>query len=402
MEERDGEGAILAALAARRRTRVLGTTRIDDAIGKGGMAEIYRGTQGTLGRPVAVKAMLPKIAVDPDMAKRFHREARTLASLQHENIIGVYDLVVKNRRAFMVLEYVDGKDVGELIGESKRLPTDISLIVALGVSRALEHAHFRRVIHRDIKPSNVLVSRRGEVKLGDFGIAKDVGDRDLTRTGFVVGTPSYLPPELLKGDRADLRGDLWAGGVLLFECLTGQKPFRGSSPQELVAAILAGQRERLRALASDCSRGVEVIVDRCLEVDREKRYQRAADLRRDIEEALREARVPNPAARMVAFLYGRGLSRAEDLATIDVGEVKVADPTLDLSTAEIEVLTKKVDASRFDIPVDVTTLKGPRRWPRRVLGAMVALSLVGGVSYALAPVKTVDTVRAAWSLIERR
>ena len=363
------------------------------------MAEIHRGSQATLGRAVAVKVMLPKIAADGDMAKRFHREARTLASLQHENIIGVYDLVVKNRQTFMVLEYVDGKDVGELITLAKRLPADIALIVALGVARALEHAHFRRIIHRDIKPSNVMVSRRGEVKLGDFGIAKDVGDRDLTRTGFVVGTPSYLPPELLKGDRADLRGDLWAVGVLLFECLTGSKPFRGSSPQELVAAILAGKRDRLRTLVPDCTRLVEMIVDKCLEVDLDKRYQRAADLRRDLEEALREARVPNPAARMVAYLFGRGLSRAEDLATIDVGEVKVADPTLDLSTAEIEVLTKKVDASRFDIPVDVTTLKGPRRWPRRVLGTMVALFVMAGVTYALAPTRTLDAVRAAWSSV---
>jgi serine/threonine protein kinase len=381
-------------LAARKRIRVLGTTRVDNALGKGGMAEIFHGTQAPLGRAVAVKVMLPKIASDRDMAKRFHREARTLAALQHENIIGVYDLVVKNRQTFMILEYVDGEDVSELIREAKRLPTDIALIVALGVARALEHAHFRRVIHRDIKPANVMVSRRGEVKLGDFGIAKDVGDRDLTRTGFVVGTPSYLPPELLKGERADLRGDLWAVGVLLFECLTGQKPFRGATPQELVAAILAGQRERVRTLAAECPREVEKIVDACLEVDLAKRYQRAADLRRDVEAQLRELRVPNPSARMVAYLYARGLSRVEDLATLDVGELKAADPTLDLSTAEIEVLSKAAD-DLLDIPIDVATLKTSRRWPRRVLASVLVAVAACGVLYAIEPTKTTSVVRAA-------
>src|SRR5512144_448362 len=147
---------------------------MEESVGKGGMAEIFRGTQATLGRPVAVKVMLPKIAGDADMAKRFRREARTLANLQHENIIGVYDLVEKNRQIFMILEFVDGPDVADLIRGGGRLPLDVSLIIAVGIARALEHAHFRRVIHRDIKPSNVLVSRRGEVKLGDFGIAKEL------------------------------------------------------------------------------------------------------------------------------------------------------------------------------------------------------------------------------------
>src|SRR5439155_26271603 len=169
---------------------------------------------------------------------------------------------------------------------------------------------------------------------------------------FVVGTPSYLPPELFKGERADLRGELYAVGVLLFECLTGEKPFKGTSPKELVAAILAGQRENLRTLAPECPRGVEKIFDTCLEgVDR--RYARAADLRKDLEVQLREANVANPAARLVAYLFSKNQARVEDLATLDVGELRAADPTLDLSTAQIEALSKAADAS-FDVPIDVS------------------------------------------------
>jgi serine/threonine-protein kinase len=357
-------------VAARKRTtRILGTT---------------------LGRKVAVKVMLPKISSDADMAKRFRREARTLATLQHENIISVYDLVEKNRQVFMILEFVDGPDVSELLRGGARLPLEVALIIGVGIARALEHAHFRRVIHRDIKPSNVMISRRGEVKLGDFGIAKEVGDRDLTATGFVVGTPSYLPPELLKGERADLRGDFYALGIVLFECLTGQRPFRGESPKELVAAILAGQRDKVRALAPDCPRAVEKIIDTCLEsIDR--RYQRAADLRKDLEAQLREANVTNPAARLVAFLYSRNLARVEDLATIDVGELKAADPTIDISTGEIEALSKHVD-DLLDVPIEVP--KPAPRWGRRFLAAAVLLVMTaGGVTYAFGPARTLAAVR---------
>ena len=226
------------------RTRVLGTTKIEEPIGKGGMAQVYRGKQRSLGRSVAVKVMLPAIARDKDNAQRFRREARTLAALHHENIVAVHDLVEKNGQIFMLLEYVEGTDVGELIGAGKPLPLDVALIIATGVARALEHAHFRRIIHRDIKPANVMISRRGEVKLADFGIAKELGDADLTQTGFVVGTPSYLAPELLKGNRADHRADLYAVGVLLYQCLTGKKPFSHKDPRELFAAILAGKREK--------------------------------------------------------------------------------------------------------------------------------------------------------------
>jgi serine/threonine-protein kinase len=376
-------------LAARKRTRILGTTRIEDALGKGGMAEVYRGMQGTLGRKVAVKVMLPKMAADRDMEKRFRREARTLGALQHENIIAVHDLVEKNRQVFMILEYVDGPDVAELIRGGKALPLDIALIVAASVARALEHAHFRRIIHRDIKPSNVMVSRRGEVKLGDFGIAKEIGDRDLTATGFVVGTPSYLPPELLKGERAELRGDLYAVGVLLFELLAGQKPFKGEGPKELVAAILAGHREKLRTLVPDVPRAVEKIVDTCLAPAAE-RYQRAADLRKDLEAQVRETGVTNPAARLVAFLYSKNLARVEDLATVDVGELRAADPTLDLSTAQIEALSKAADAS-LDVPIEVSFPKR-RRWWRPVFASLVLTIAAGVVAYAIAPAQTMAAI----------
>ena len=391
-----------ARALASTRTRVLGTTRIEEPIGKGGMAEIFRGRQLTLARPVAVKVMLPKIARDREMAQRFRREARTLATLQHENIVAVHDLVEKNGQIFMLLEFVEGLDVGELLSKGAALPLDVSLIIATSVARALEHAHFRRVVHRDIKPSNVMVSRRGEVKLADFGIAKELDEADLTKTGFVVGTPSYLAPELLKGQRADLRVDLYAVGVLLFECLTAQKPFRGKTAQELCGAILGGQRESVRSLASECPRAVEKIVDRCLERDLDKRYARAADLRRDLEAQLNKVVSVNPSAKMVAYLFSHGEARPEDLATVDIGELRLADPTIDLSSADLKVVAPETDERSIEIELEEAALEeegarssGARRG-RAILLAVLALMLVaGGVMYALAPAETLGALHSA-------
>lgn len=367
------------------------------------MAQIYRGVQRSLGRTVAVKVMLPSIARDRENVQRFRREARTLAALHHENIVAVHDLVEKNGQIFMVLEHVAGVDVQELLAGGRPLPLDVSLIIATAVTRALEHAHFRRIIHRDIKPSNVMVSRRGEVKLADFGIAKDLTEADLTNTGFVVGTPSYLAPELLKGQRADHRADLYAVGVLLFQCLTGKKPYASKDSRELFAAILAGRRERLRALAPDCPRAVERIVDRCLESDVDARYARAADLRKDLEVQLHAAFSGNSAARLVAYLYSRGHASTDDLATLDLGELASADPSLDLSSVELTA-TRLHASSSIEIDVDETPADDsggaaatPVRRARgisRALAALLALVLAAGaVAYALAPVETAAVVR---------
>ena len=387
---------VLSARVATTRTRVLGTTKIEEPVGKGGMAHVYRGTQRFLARPVAVKVMLPAIARDKEMAARFRREARTLAALHHENIVAVHDLVEKNRQLFMVLEFVDGVDVGERLADGKPLPLEVTLIIATSVARALEHAHFRRVIHRDIKPSNVMVSRHGEVKLADFGIAKDLRDDDLTHTGYVVGTPSYLAPELLKGQRPDHRVDLYAVGVLLYQCLTGQRPFRGTGP-ELVGAILAGQREKVRALNPDCPRAVEKIVDRCLQRDADKRYARAAELRKDLEVQLNELSSSNPSARMVGYLFGRGLAKTNDLATLDAGELVRADPSLEISLGELRAAPTSIEIPIDEEPLEEEpTGEGSSRRGRFALVAVVALLLLlAGSLAALAPEQTAAALQSA-------
>jgi len=173
--------------------------RILGEIGSGGMAVVYRAVQEPLGRVVAIKSLKPSIAVDSGFAKRFEREAHFMAALQHENILHVHDFIKDRGTMHIIMEYVEGIDLYDLLEITPRLSIDIAAIIALQVARALDYAHFRGVIHRDIKPANIMISKQGEVKLMDFGIARDDKLSDLTETGTGLGTPSYMSPEQILG-----------------------------------------------------------------------------------------------------------------------------------------------------------------------------------------------------------
>ncbi len=301
------------------RTRVIGTTRLLEPVGKGGMAEVFRGVQETLQREVAVKVMLPEITRDKEAVTRFRREALALAGLHHENIVAIHDMVEKNGQLFMVMEYIEGIDVSDLLRKGP-LPFDIALMIAYGVGSALEHAHFRKVIHRDVKPSNILISRAGEVKLTDFGIAKDLTIDDLTKTGLVIGTPAYLSPEQVTGSRPDNRTDIYSLGVVLFQLLTGQKPFKATNHGELFIAIAKGDRAKVRQLNSDVPRAIEKIVDKCLAVRPEKRYRRASELCWALDERIASLVKGTPSARMVRYLKELGHVHEDDLSALDLDD----------------------------------------------------------------------------------
>ncbi len=172
----------------------IGNCRILEEIASGGMAVVYKAVQESLNRTVAVKALKTAVAAEPQFATRFEREALSLAQLQHENIIHVYDFYRERGAFFIVMEYVEGIDLYDLLDRCGRLPVDVAAIIAMQVARALDYAHYRGIIHRDIKPANIMLSRSGGVKLMDFGIARDPSFGDLTQTGTVLCTPSYTSP----------------------------------------------------------------------------------------------------------------------------------------------------------------------------------------------------------------
>ncbi|MDH5671183.1 MAG: serine/threonine protein kinase [Myxococcales bacterium] len=390
--------AVLWLRMASTRTRIIGTTRLEAPVAQGGMAEVYRGEQKTLGRRVAVKVMLPDLAKKRDMVKRFRREARALANLRHENIVAIHDLVEKNNQHFMIMEYVDGIDLHELLKGGKGAPLDVALLVAAGVARALEHAHFRRVIHRDIKPSNIMVSLGGDVKLADFGLAKDLSVDDLTQAGIVLGTPSYIAPEFLKGARATQHSDIYALGVVLYECISGTRPFRGETTTQLFAAIAKGDRPRLRTVAPDCPRAVEKIVDRCMDNDPDKRWGRVSELRKELEQQLNRLLKGSPSARMVAYLYDRGYATPDHLATLDIAQLTEADPSIELSLADIVPVNDVEELETDEESNAEETFTGTGR---RILLAVAVLLAIGGLTaYSLELRWTDDLLAPARSWLE--
>src|SRR5215831_8695605 len=243
----------------------IGNCRIVEEIGSGGMAVIYKAVQESLGRTVAIKALKSSVAVESQFAVRFEREARSVAALQHENIIHIYDFHKEGGNLFIVMEFVEGIDLYDLLDrcDTQPLPSEVAAIIAMQVARALDYAHYRGIIHRDIKPANIMISKQGEVKLMDFGIARDHALADLTEAGTGVGTPSYMSPEQILGDKLDFRSDLFSLGIVLYQMLTGRKPFIEDDQKSVMHKIRLEKFPSPRRLNPQIPRELERIMGRC-------------------------------------------------------------------------------------------------------------------------------------------
>jgi len=280
----------------------IGNCEILEEIGSGGMATVFKAVQRPLGRTVAIKALKASIAVDSQFARRFEREAHFMASLQHENILHVHDFLKDGGSMYIVMEYVQGIDLFDLLERRAQLPVDVAAIIALQVARALDYAHFRGIVHRDVKPANIMVSRQGEVKLMDFGIARDDTMRDLTETGTGLGTPSYMSPEQILGDKLDFRSDIFSLGIVLYQMLTGQKPFVEDDSHTVMQKIRLDRYVAPRKLNPLVPRAIDHIMARCMEKMPANRYGSTQALIDDLVEFL-ATRVPiNHSARLVMFL----------------------------------------------------------------------------------------------------
>ncbi|HSI06635.1 MAG TPA: serine/threonine-protein kinase, partial [Myxococcota bacterium] len=194
----------------------IGAYSVISEIGSGGMAVVYKAEQPALNRLVAIKELRKELATDLSLVTRFEREAKSVAALAHQNIVHIYDFLSRANSMYIVMEFVEGIDVYDLIGRVGRLPPEIASIIALQAARALEYAHYRGVVHRDFKPSNLMITKQGEVKLMDFGIARDIANDDLTRPGTAIGTPAYMSPEQIMGERVDFRSDVFSFGIVLY------------------------------------------------------------------------------------------------------------------------------------------------------------------------------------------
>jgi serine/threonine-protein kinase len=281
--------------------RLLGDRyELDGVVGRGGMAEVYRARDIRLDRIVAVKTLRDDLARDQTFQARFRREAQSAASLNNPSIIAVYDtgedMVGSLPVPYIVMEYADGRTVRDLLHDDRRLLPERALEITDGVLRALDYSHRAGIVHRDIKPANVMVTRSGDIKVMDFGIARAVSDAQatMTQTAQVIGTAQYLSPEQARGERVDARSDLYSTGCLLYELLTGRPPFTGDSPVAIAYQHVRENPVPPSRLDPDLPVWADSIVLRAMAKDPADRYQSAAEMRTDIQRALSGVAVARP------------------------------------------------------------------------------------------------------------
>ena len=280
----------------------IGNCRVVDEVASGGMAIVYRAIQDDLHRTVAIKALKPELAGQEQLVTRFEREAQSLAALQHENIINVYDFHREQGALFIVMEYVEGTDIYDLLEHCGRLPFDVAAVIAVQVARALDYVHYRGVVHRDIKPANIMISRQGGVKLMDFGIARDSSyEQALTQTGTGIGTPSYMSPEQILGDRLDARSDIFSLGIVLYQMVTGRKPFVEDEERSVMNKIHQEPHAPARKLNPELPRELERIIDKCLQKHPKDRYRSGQALVMALERFLAKQVEMNYHTRLVLF-----------------------------------------------------------------------------------------------------
>jgi serine/threonine protein kinase/tetratricopeptide (TPR) repeat protein len=249
---------------------------IQEQIGAGGMGTVYRGVDTQTGAAVAIKALNTEaIAADPAMVERFTREAEALRQLNHPNIVKVLATVEENEKRYLVMEYVGGGSLYDLLKQQPQLPVQHVLEIALDLSDALTRAHRLKIIHRDIKPANVLLAEDGTPRLTDFGVAHQVDKSHITETGMMVGTLPYLSPEACNGEPANVRSDIWAFGVMLFEMLAGQRPFMDTSPAALLLAIMSHPVPDITEFREDIPPTLVTLINQMLEKDYDKRISSA-------------------------------------------------------------------------------------------------------------------------------
>jgi serine/threonine-protein kinase len=346
-----------------------GRYELDGIVGRGGMAEVFRARDIRLDRVVAVKTLRDDLARDATFQARFRREAQSAASLNHPSIVAVYDTGEDNSGPshvpYIVMEYVDGRTLRELLRDDRRLLPERALEITDGVLRALDYSHRSGIVHRDIKPGNVMLTRNGEVKVMDFGIARAVSDAQatMTQTAQVIGTAQYLSPEQARGERVDARSDLYSTGCLLYELLTGRPPFLGDSPVAIAYQHVRENPVPPSHLDPEIPAWADSIVLRAMAKDPARRYQSAAEMRTDIQRAL--SGVPVAAPRGAGYATTQRMGGG---ATMAAGPTR-AIPGYEYGPEEDDY-TEGGGGSRR------------RTWLLWAAGALLVLAVLGGVAYA--------------------
>ena len=297
-----------------------GRFTIIEEIGRGGMATVYKAKQNNLNRLVALKIIHKNLIHYKEFLERFHREAQLSASLNHHNIVTIYDEGSENGIHYIAMEYLDGIDLHHIIQEKGRLKIDESVNIIAPIAEALNYAHNKGIIHRDIKSSNILITLDGKPVLTDFGIAHAASTTKLTQSGMVIGTPDYMSPEQAIGGEVDAQSDLYSLGIVLYECITGILPFRGDTPISTIYKIINNDLEPLNRTVLDAPKWIESIVEKVLAKKKKQRFKNGEEF----SHALR--------------------SRQEQTGNF---QITSTDETIKISQEDYEKLNRKYHPSRY-------------------------------------------------------
>jgi serine/threonine-protein kinase len=310
---------------------MLGRYQVEKELGKGAMGVVYFGKDPKIGRVVAIKTMAlsQEFAGEElvDARERFFREAETAGRLQHQNIVTIFDAGEEHDLAYIAMEFLKGRDLAEFCKTGQLLPPSTVISIVMRVAEALAYAHLQHVVHRDIKPANIMYDRETDtVKVTDFGIAR-ITDSSKTKTGLVLGTPSFMSPEQLAGKKVDGRSDLYSLGVMLYQMLAGVLPFRGDSMSELMFKIANEEAPDVRSARAELSPAVALVVARALSKRPETRYQDggefAADLRA-LSTGLTQTSLAEPTN--AAFSQTVAMKPSDFEATAAQNPIKIAQP----------------------------------------------------------------------------
>jgi diguanylate cyclase (GGDEF)-like protein len=289
----------------------LGRYEILEELGRGAMGVVYRAHDPVIGRQVAIKTVNLH-DLDPgkreEYEARFRQEAKAAGSLNHPNIVTIYDLGKENEEVFISMELIEGRQLHDDTSELKRLPVDKALDIAMQVAEGLAYAHQNGIVHRDIKPSNIMLVTDGAVKIADFGIARVTAPLVNTRTGMIIGSPLYMSPEQIQSAGTDSRSDIFSLGIVLYQMLTGTRPFEGDDPHSVMYKIVHENPTPVSTLNPDVPHTVEIIVVKCLAKKPKDRYQDAGELVKDLQ-AVRNTLLGIPSAPGYSAKVGAQLKR---------------------------------------------------------------------------------------------